>query len=870
MITTSSSSANDNDNDNVVANMNNKMTDDDDEEEEAVTVVHNGGGGGMAAMLAAAVAKREQRINKNRTSSAADDKETKINNAISDDVNSSADPAITATTISGIDGMAAMIAEAVAKRQNRIETKTEIVTTISDDKIKTKNVGGPSLADMAAEAASKRKIRMETQQQNKANNPSSSVNQADVVVAVEEHRKTFMTVAEEAAEYGRLVRLREKIVEAEAPMKKPGDDINGKSIIDTWTGPKLADDRRSNAMRAIIEAAAAGRMRNSSHSAETTTTSTENANNESDHNTNYYDTFDIDNQVDEEGRKVLRTNYLLDKHVQEERIEKKERMWTSPEVMFERDDKTANYKSFGDVELPTDVLPTFRLTKKNDADVDVDDGNSNINNDNSTNMNQLRILESISNSVAASAWERNFRLQRPKAELRITRSCQCPYCKDPSAYQTHKYKRLMYPDRFRNDTDEIILQQHNDPDNKDTANAKKNADDSDGDNGAGTAAPNPNENRVVKKKKMIRIVRRKKKKSNSTATGSTADTIEQPANIRVIDGTALSRDQLQQLQQQLQQQGTNEMTTEELLHLATNLSSDTRTATTAISDQSQLNDSMLPLPSKEEHQPTVDNMTTEQLLQLANDLNKGNVEVDLTTEQLLKVANNLTEEQVTEMKLNDHSALPLRRSHMTTSSLSVSEHIPRENNHNSGQQKPTRHRPQQPSRIPPSRTKSLPQQQQGPASRTQNKNKILDARSNHAPPPSHQLSPRQSSTSNQQQATSSITDSQQPSRRPPSRTNSLPIQGQQRHQRGSNPAVALTSKARGRPTTALETRSEHSPRSRQRLISPKGRPSTKDEEQEKLPDKSLKQPPRKPPNRTHSLPMGDKKKSKSRSWLWKK
>ena len=119
----------------------------------------------------------------------------------------------------------------------------------------------------------------------------------------------------------------------------------------------------------------------------------------------------------------------------------------------------------------------------------------------------------------------------------------------------------------------------------------------------------------------------------------------------------------------------------------------------------------------------------------------------------------------------------------------------------------------------------------------------------------------------QGQHNKSFSTGNQPTRRSPNGTHSLPVNHSITTSESGNFPME-----RGGSLTALGTRSEHSPTSR-RLISSKGRPSTIDEEKEKLPelpDRFPKQPQRKPPKRSNSLPVGDKKKPKSRSWFFKK
>ena len=386
------------------------------------------------------------------------------------------------------------------------------------------------------------------------------------------HRKMFLPVAGEAATYGRLVRLEEKIVEGQGGKKFYGRN--------TWSGPKLrTDDRRSDAFRAIQEAAAMGRMKQPTLEQKPSHTQ------DSDFIRNFVDKmsdkhFDVDNQVDEHGQKIVRTTFLVDQYVKKTAEGKKHRMWANSEAIENRDHKTAAYQNFDDVQLPTDVLPTYQQIlgkrsemkrissgsdlavlamkmsdKKTNFDTDEEDGDRE-----KITSNQLRVLESISRDVVASAWERADRLQRPKAQLKVTRKCYCPYCKDPTPFQTHKYKLLMYPERFDDVSDNNnYCQVLADP--EPTSNIAE---------AAQNSAPKYTISPGGRKKKIIRVVRIRKKKSG----GDTLPTfVSLGDNKRVIDRSSLTSDQLDDLTGQLQQQGSNSLTNDELVQIADALKS---------------------------------------------------------------------------------------------------------------------------------------------------------------------------------------------------------------------------------------------------------------------------------------------------------
>ncbi|KAG7369704.1 hypothetical protein IV203_027450 [Nitzschia inconspicua] len=301
--------------------------------------------------------------------------------------------------------MAAMIAAAASKRNKRMNQDGGAIRMRSAAPPEPRDSGNEDFASMARVAALERKKRIEVS--------GGALKITKLRDVLPEHANVFVSVAEQAADMGRLVRSKEQVVEATSHRAKETD---------TWAGPgglRNQESQRSIFARAISEAAALGKMK-TAKPLETTNYDTHRIVEESD------DDIDIDKQVDEHGRRALRTNFLLDEHVREEYREKKNH-WSAPE-RFEGPD----YASIDDVELPTEQLPKFKPKELKFT-------------------TQREALEALSNAVAAEAWERTYRLQRPKAQLKVTRGCKCPYCKNPNPYQTHKYKAMMSRNDSPND-----------------------------------------------------------------------------------------------------------------------------------------------------------------------------------------------------------------------------------------------------------------------------------------------------------------------------------------------------------------------------------------------------------------------------------
>jgi hypothetical protein len=327
--------------------------------------------GGMAAMIAAAAAKRKQRIDEG-----GEVKVTEVAGVEQEDDDDEEEPVV--------GGMAAMIAAAAAKRNQRIDDGGEVKLT--ELKGPAPPPSATNMADMVANLANKRNERIE------------AGGEVQVREIPEEHKNVFVSVAGEAARVGLLTRLNEHFVEAVAVSKEE----------EVWGGPSglRTDNYRSKLFMVINEAAAVGQMKRLK--AVEVTNYDANIQEEE-------EWIDVDKLTDENGRRVVRTEYLLDQHVNDEKKEK-HRTW-APETAL-----SAEYTSIDDVVLPSRKVPGFKPKKMQ--------------------LSQKEAMDAISAAVAERAWERNYRLGRPKAQLRVTRKCECNFCFDPNPFQTHKYKQL--------------------------------------------------------------------------------------------------------------------------------------------------------------------------------------------------------------------------------------------------------------------------------------------------------------------------------------------------------------------------------------------------------------------------------------------
>ena len=344
-----------------------------EEEEEEEEEEEQPQGGGLAAMIAAAASKRQDRIDQGDyqiTEQAAPNNDYQDKEEDDDD----AEPG----------GMSAMIAAAANKRKDRLDQGGEKKVTHVE---KPANAGMDMVA-MIAQKANARNERIE------------AGGELKVRVIPKAHKNVFVDVALEAARVGTLTRLNEHTVEAVAVGKEE----------EVWGGPSglRTDHLRSTFFMAINEAAALGALKR--QKAHEVTNYDQNAYIEEE------EPEDIDKMTDEQGRRVVRQMYLIDRRIDEERKYKKEE-WSAENAA-----NIIQYNSMDEVALPSASAPKWRPK--------------------TTQKTHRELMDAISNGVAERAWERNYRLNRPKANLMLTRKCKCKFCVNPNPYQTHKYKQM--------------------------------------------------------------------------------------------------------------------------------------------------------------------------------------------------------------------------------------------------------------------------------------------------------------------------------------------------------------------------------------------------------------------------------------------
>jgi hypothetical protein len=241
----------------------------------------------------------------------------------------------------------------------------------------------------------------------------------------EEHKKKFIPASLEASEVGRFTRLNEFIVEAYGTKRQEVSPLLPSAI---WKRgqehvslPKVNDATASNTFTIFNEAAALGKIKALKPQVVANYDILSELNNDSE--------VDID---DENKHKVMRTNYLTDVYVQGHRQHKKEDLWIDADLREE-----IRYNSLEEVQLPTENCPVVKpATKK---------------------LSEREIKDAIAQAVAESAWDRRYRLERPHAEQRITRTCSCKYCENANPFQTHAYrKRWLVHQGLWNEMEEAV------------------------------------------------------------------------------------------------------------------------------------------------------------------------------------------------------------------------------------------------------------------------------------------------------------------------------------------------------------------------------------------------------------------------------
>jgi hypothetical protein len=225
----------------------------------------------------------------------------------------------------------------------------------------------------------------------------------------EEHMKMFKPTCLEASEVGRFTRLNEYVVEAYG---SKAVEVKALPPSATWKQgqeqvrlPKTADATASNSFMIFSEAVALGKLKALKPKVVT--------NYDLLGKSLHREELDID---DENRVKAMRTNFLTEEYVQGHRDTKKDELWDGAD--FEEE---VRYENLDDVVLPAVTCPVLMREP--------------------TKMTSREMMDAIGQAVAERAWERRYRLERPHAEQKITRTCSCKFCEHANPFQTHAFRK---------------------------------------------------------------------------------------------------------------------------------------------------------------------------------------------------------------------------------------------------------------------------------------------------------------------------------------------------------------------------------------------------------------------------------------------
>jgi len=228
-----------------------------------------------------------------------------------------------------------------------------------------------------------------------------------------EHKKKFENAVTQAAKIGQFTRLNEHVVEAFGEKSEKYEATKLPSATwekgqETVSLPNL-NDPASSQFSIFKEAVALGSIK------ALKPTITTNYARLSPHRNFEDDEIDVD---DSSKPKYMRIKYLTELYVESEhRVES-----IDEDIAI----KHGQIKSLDDVKLPTNQCPIRKPV--------------------TTKMTSIELREALSTQVAEIVWDRRYRLERPRAQQRITYHCKCKYCKTSSPYQTVAYRKkwLLY------------------------------------------------------------------------------------------------------------------------------------------------------------------------------------------------------------------------------------------------------------------------------------------------------------------------------------------------------------------------------------------------------------------------------------------
>jgi hypothetical protein len=302
----------------------------------------------------------------------------------------------------------ASIAKAAESREKRLEeTGGELVMKEVKPEVAAPKQSAPqlafSMAEMVTQKARAREKRLEEGGEKKMTKVKDK----------SEYKKQFSNICMDAASMGRLTRLEEHTVEAVAGEKTKEEEWRSSGL--------LAIQWRSNHMSVIHEAAQLGEQCKLPEHVVSNCEEVEEE--EWDPNASEKPMSPRLRQLLDLETKVGEGLHKVDKLVSVGREEK-----AGDQSLLIKPMQT--YKNIEEIQLPRKAPPK----------IDPEKARERLSRMRAEAVAGKRPMKDIGLEVAERAWERRSRLDRPGSMPKVQQQCDCPYCINPSPYQTHAYR----------------------------------------------------------------------------------------------------------------------------------------------------------------------------------------------------------------------------------------------------------------------------------------------------------------------------------------------------------------------------------------------------------------------------------------------
>lgn len=325
----------------------------------------------------------------------------------SDDAAPAARPAL---RLPQLNLMESIVKKAAAREQRLEDTGGELIMQDIAPEVAEQRQTTPQLAFSMAELVSKK-----ARERDERIHEQGGELKITILKPKEEYKQEFKSIVVEAAELGRLTKLNEYIVESVAVEKTPEQEWRSNGLI--------AIQWRSNHMAVIQQAAAFGAATKLPEKVVSNFPDEE-------QQENWDDAVDEDQPMTPAQLQLMKLNskagtgqLKIDNVVMNRKEVAASKGLVRPMYMYEQIDELI---------LPKRELPKIDTRRARERYLQKQ----------KYAAEQHRPLTDVSNEVAAKAWERRARLDRPNVLPKVTEGCKCAYCISPSPYQTYAYKLL--------------------------------------------------------------------------------------------------------------------------------------------------------------------------------------------------------------------------------------------------------------------------------------------------------------------------------------------------------------------------------------------------------------------------------------------